>query len=802
MKATRPVTLATLRSFRDREGSTGDQPGAPRWLAISVGIAAVTVALVLWQALLVHERADAHRMIEEQASDLRTEMQDLIELRILALVRMAKHWEMERGTPKEEWEADAALYVAHDSSYQAIEWVDPSFHVRWIVPLEGNEAALDLDLAFEERRRVALEVAREQREVTLTRTADLVQGDKGLLAYVPLFPGGDFHGFILGVFRVAKLLDAILAEKIALGYSVAVFDGEEEIYSRYDAQRQHEEEWAQEMEVDIHNVTWRVRMWPRSEWLTKAQSPLPHVVLAVGLVMGVLLTLTVHLAQTAQRRTREVQRANEELEEENTQRTRAEEELRALTGTLEQRVVERTKEVEARRREAESLAEVGQLISQSLDPAEVGQRVVGSVRGLLGIQMSVLYRLDLESEDLVALASSGAAKPSFEWDLTLPRGAGLSGLAVRERQPVATPDILTDPRVEYTPDARSHLGRATYRAALAVPLVVKDRVVGALAVGDRAGRVFTDEEIRLAQTFADQAAVAVENARLYEQARSTRDFLHSITENSADAIITTDIRGRITYFSPGAEEIFGYQAEEILGRPAAEYYRSGPEEARAVMDRLRADTQVRNHEAAFRHKDGRWVETNASISLLRDTSGAIVGVVGVVKDITERKQLEKELIRSERVWAVGEMAAGVAHNFNNLLAVVLGRAQLLLLQLGEKKLQLGDVQRNLVVIERAALNGAATVRRLLEFTRDTPRPGEAVTVDVEELLTHTMELARHRWKDEAEAQGRPIEVVLEPGAVPPAAGTPAELQEVLLSLVLNAIDAMPQGGTLTLSSWA
>jgi PAS domain S-box-containing protein len=142
---------------------------------------------------------------------------------------------------------------------------------------------------------------------------------------------------------------------------------------------------------------------------------------------------------------------------------------------------------------------------------------------------------------------------------------------------------------------------------------------------------------------AARRQVAIENARLYEDIKNSRDFLQSITDASADAIVTTDVHGRITYLSPGGLAIFGYRPEEILGQRVRDYYRSGPGEAEAVMRRLTAEGRIGNYETAFRAGDGRWVEVNASLSLLRDASGAIVGTVGVVRDMTESRRAEDML---------------------------------------------------------------------------------------------------------------------------------------------------------------
>jgi GAF domain-containing protein/CheY-like chemotaxis protein len=175
-------------------------------------------------------------------------------------------------------------------------------------------------------------------------------------------------------------------------------------------------------------------------------------------------------------------------------------------------------ESERRRRVAESLAETGRRIARSLDPEQCGQWIADSLRGLVGIQYSALFRVEPESGDLVAVAVSGDDGPTFRPNMVVPQGTGMAALAVSERQPVATADLLTDPRIALPPGARARMEAEPYRAVLAVPLIVQDGVLGVLVVRDRAGRVFTTEEIHLVQTFADQAAVALENARLYAEA--------------------------------------------------------------------------------------------------------------------------------------------------------------------------------------------------------------------------------------------------------------------------------------------
>src|SRR5207247_2009836 len=147
-------------------------------------------------------------------------------------------------------------------------------------------------------------------------------------------------------------------------------------------------------------------------------------------------------------------------------------------------------------------------------------------------------------------------------------------------------------------------------------------------------------------------------------------------------------------------------------------------------------------------------------------------------------------VRTERLRALGEMAAGVAHDFNNLLSVILGRAELMLRRVHESALV-----RDLEAVRRAAQDGADTVRRIQEFTR-TRRTRAFERVDLGAVAREVVELTRPQWELEAQSRGVRYEFSVE-GTAPPVAGRPEELREVLTNLVTNAVDAMPDGGRCT-----
>ncbi len=173
---------------------------------------------------------------------------------------------------------------------------------------------------------------------------------------------------------------------------------------------------------------------------------------------------------------------------------------------------------ERRRWAAESLADVARLISASLEPQDVARRIADSLLMLLHAQNASLFLVEPRSGDLMTVAVSGDIGPASGPDMVFPQGIGLIGLAVHEHRPLATPDVLTDPRLTFTPEVRALVERDTLRSILAIPLVAKGHVIGVLGVVDRLGRVFDNEDIQLAKTFADHAAIAQENSRLYAEA--------------------------------------------------------------------------------------------------------------------------------------------------------------------------------------------------------------------------------------------------------------------------------------------
>ncbi|MFQ6067782.1 MAG: PAS domain S-box protein, partial [bacterium] len=183
-----------------------------------------------------------------------------------------------------------------------------------------------------------------------------------------------------------------------------------------------------------------------------------------------------------------------------------------------------------------------------------------------------------------------------------------------------------------------------------------------------------------------------------------------------------------------------------------------------------------------------------------DKKGELVGVVHIAKDITERKKIEAALIQSEKLKALGEMAAGVAHDFNNLLAIILGNAQLL--ERRAERYRLEEIKERLRIIARTAHKGGETVRRLQDFTRKEAPRRDFVKINLNDIVKEAIAATSPRWKDEAEGKGITIRIREELGKLPFIWGSISELKEVLTNLIFNALEAMPQGGEIAIRTEA
>lgn len=386
------------------------------WFPLLVLVSISTVTILLWQAIVAEERAQFEGMISQELQGARNELVARLESRIQALMRLGRRWEPQSSPARDSWEADAGLVASHFPSIQAIGWADTSHHVRWVVPRGGNEAALGLDLRFEERRRLAMDTAINRREVRLSRPIELIQGGKGFIAYLPLFRGDSFKGFMYGAFRYTDLFAAILAN-VAHGFSISISEDGETIYQRNYPVTVEAARWGQEAAIDFYGTTWRIRLTPESVLRKGMKTSLAQTVLAFGLALAVLLAVAVHLAQMARRRAKEAAAVNRELESEVAARRRIEADIAAHQEQLRFMTAEMSRiEEQERHRIAYALHDqIGQVLAlakiklELMDPGDGFRREAAQISDLLDsairqtrtltaeLSPPILYELGLEA---------------------------------------------------------------------------------------------------------------------------------------------------------------------------------------------------------------------------------------------------------------------------------------------------------------------------------------------------------------------------------------------------------------------
>ncbi len=275
-------------------------------------------------------------------------------------------------------------------------------------------------------------------------------------------------------------------------------------------------------------------------------------------------------------------------------------------------------------------------------------------------------------------------------------------------------------------------------------------------------------------------------------AREHQSLLTNILESARESIYAVDPHGRFKWCNTATQTGLGYKRDEFIGRLLLDLVHEGDRELVAEKLTAALDGAAQTYEMRFFAPDGQLRYARVDNSPLV-VDGKVTGVLGIARDITEQKEERERAARADKLRALGQLASGVAHDFNNSLAAILGRAQLLRRQLKDDALV-----RNLDIIQTAAEDAAATVRRIQTFARKAPAK-EFEVLDVGSLLNDAVEITRTRWQNEARLRGLDYQVTLDAKPGQTTYGSASELREVFVNLIVNAVDAMPEGGDLAIT---
>jgi len=280
---------------------------------------------------------------------------------------------------------------------------------------------------------------------------------------------------------------------------------------------------------------------------------------------------------------------------------------------------------------------------------------------------------------------------------------------------------------------------------------------------------------------------------LKEHVHEQENYILSILQSSLDAIIFIDLENYVMVWNSGAEKIFGYTAVEMLGNT---FHRLIPPEidAEAELKRIAGEIAekgyIRNYLAKRVTKDGRRITIDLSRTVVKNENGEIVGSTAIIKDVTEKMEFESRIYNTEKLASIGNLAAGVAHEINNPLTVILGFSDLLKEKFSKDSQEYEDI----TIIEENANNAKKIVEDLLGFARVTEGMGEVIDINqsietVLKIVKNTMVTSKIDLNSELESN------------LPIVKGDAREFQQVVLNLINNAIAAMePKGGKLIICS--
>jgi PAS domain S-box-containing protein len=374
------------------------------------------------------------------------------------------------------------------------------------------------------------------------------------------------------------------------------------------------------------------------------------------------------------------------------------------------------------------------------------------------------------------------------------------GFSVEETKRLAELDLATHPWVgdvklvreplSQPPDQVTAWEKARgIQAWVSVPLRSKNEIIGVIRLASRDEEHFTSANISLITGVASQVAMALENARLYEQMKASEEKYRSIFENVIVGLYQTSPEGKILTANPALVHLLGYDSlEELLSANILQDIYVNPEDRGKNQEVLHRTGQLDGVELRLRRKDGQEIIVLENARAISDADGQVRYYEGTLMDITEKKALEQQLLQAQKMESIGTLAGGIAHDFNNLLTGVMGYTSLILSQ----SLPSDRHYQNLLVIEKSARRGAELTEKLLAFSRQTMT--QLRPTDLNNVVNETMTLLRRSLDASIE-----IEVNQEATLwTIEADGT--QIQQVLMNLCINARDAMPNGGLLKLET--
>jgi len=447
------------------------------------------------------------------------------------------------------------------------------------------------------------------------------------------------------------------------------------------------------------------------------------------------------------------------------------------------------------------LNDIGSKIAAVLDLDSVLERAVRLVREGFGYHHVALFLVDAERGDLVMKARSGDFAILFPRNHRIRLGQGMVGWVGYHAEEVLAKDVRAEPRyVNFFPEV------IPTQSELSVPVKVGQEVVGVLDVQSPHLNAFDEDDVMALRTLADQVAVAIENARLYEAVRQeliereraeealreSEEMARAILNATTESVLLVDEWGTILALNQTAAQRLGKREDELVGLSPQDLSADSVVSSDVVKARGVCVRQVVRSGEPVRFEDERdGVLFNTNIYPIFDARGNVTRLAIFARDVTARKRAEQQALRAERLAAMGRLAASLAHEINNPLQAIRSNLELAL----DFDLKPEEQQPRLEIVRCEIQRLVKTSRRILDFSRipdDTRYP-----VPITHLIQKTLALANKKL------QLDDVQVTTDcPAELPPVFVSPGQIAQLLLNLTINAIEATGGGGHLYIAAHA
>ena len=460
---------------------------------------------------------------------------------------------------------------------------------------------------------------------------------------------------------------------------------------------------------------------------------------------------------------------------------------------------DRLDDINTRYNNALLVQEIGQATSTILDIDELLNAVAGVMEKRLDFDRGMIMLAGKEKKLLHHMAGYGYNKEQEEllrqssFELDNPKSSGVFVVSFKEQKPFLLNDVAEIEK-KFSKRSRELAKKLGVQSLICVPIIYEGESLGILAVDNvRSKRSFTKSEVSLLMGIALQTAVSVANVMSFKKLHESENKYRTVLEANPDPVVVYDMNGKVIYFNPAFTSVFGWALEECLGKKMDMFVPDDAwPETRVMISRLLAGESFSGVETRRYTRKGDTIPVTVSSSIYRDSNSNPIGSVHTSRNISEKKKLEAQLQRAQKMEAIGTLAGGVAHDLNNILSGLVSYPELLLMDIPQDS----PLRKPILTIQKSGERAAMIVQDLLTLARR----GVAVTkvLNLNQVIYEYLQSPEHEallsFYPQVNVETRLEEDVLN------ILGSPVHLVKTVMNLVSNAAEAMPEGGNIFIST--